>query len=118
MLDGCVGWPPDFVDRYRGAGYWQPRTLGELARHEARHNGDRLALAGSNCRLTYRALDAAADRVAAGLYRLGIGPRDRVVIQLPNVPQFVVVALALFRLGAVPVFVLPAHRRNEIQFLC
>ncbi|MEE3922465.1 AMP-binding protein [Micromonospora sp. BRA006-A] len=60
--------------------------------------------------MTYAELDAAADRFAAGLHRLGLRAEDRVVVQLPNTAAFVVVALGLFRLGAVPVFALPSHR--------
>jgi 2,3-dihydroxybenzoate-AMP ligase len=69
-------------------------------------------------RLTYRKLDVAADRLATGLHRLGIRPHDRVVVQLPNVPEFITTSIALFRLGALPVFALPAHRSSEIKYLC
>ncbi|MDP5008060.1 MAG: AMP-binding protein, partial [Glaciimonas sp.] len=43
---------------------------------------------------------------------------DRVVVQRPNVAEFFAVCFALFRLGAIPVFALPAHRRSEINYFC
>ena len=55
--------------------------------------------------------------MAADLIALGIGPRDRVLLHLPNVPEFVVLAFALFRIDALPVFALPAHRELEINDL-
>ncbi len=48
----------------------------------------------------------------------GIGRGDRVVVQLPNVAAFVVAVFALWRLGALPVFALPAHRRAEVEYFC
>ena len=68
-------------------------------------------------RMTYAELSRRADRLAGGLIRWGVRPLDRVVVQLPNVPEFVVVVLALFRAGAIPVLALPGHRRSEISHL-
>jgi 2,3-dihydroxybenzoate-AMP ligase len=42
---------------------------------------------------------------------------DRVVVQLPNVPEFLPVVFGLWRLGAWPVFALPAHRESELRHL-
>lgn len=65
---------------------------------------------------TYAELDARVERLAAGLAALGLGRGERVVVQLPNVPEFVRVVFALWRVGALPVFALPAHRRAEIDY--
>ncbi|MFD9905444.1 (2,3-dihydroxybenzoyl)adenylate synthase, partial [Streptomyces sp. NPDC059063] len=43
---------------------------------------------------------------------------DRVVVQLPNIAEFFEVIFALFRIGALPVFALPAHRETEIAYFC
>ncbi len=40
------------------------------------------------------------------------------MVGLANSVEFVELALALFRLGALPVFALPAHRRAELEHLC
>ncbi|MFI7011818.1 (2,3-dihydroxybenzoyl)adenylate synthase [Streptomyces sp. NPDC050145] len=119
MLDGCVPWPEDLAARYRADGYWRGETLGALLRRWAGEYGDREALVGADGRrrLTYRALDAWCDRLAAGFAARGVAPGDRVLVQLPNTPDFVAVCFALFRLGALPVFALPAHRENEIRHL-
>src|SRR5206468_12909537 len=80
--------------------------------------GQRTALVARNRRWSYAEVDAKADRLATGLQLLGLKGGDRVVIQLPNVPEFVVLCFALFRLGGLPVLALPAHRRSEITYLC
>jgi non-ribosomal peptide synthetase component E (peptide arylation enzyme) len=45
----------------------------------------------------------------------GFRPGDRVVLQLPNGLDFVLVFLALGRIGVIPVLTLPAHRLVEIS---
>ncbi|MFD0052416.1 (2,3-dihydroxybenzoyl)adenylate synthase [Streptomyces sp. NPDC127168] len=114
-------WPAEFADRYREAGYWRGETFGGVLRERAAAHPDRVALvdpAPERRVRTYRELDEAADRLAAGFAARGIGRGDRVVVQLPNVAEFVEVVFALFRIGALPVFALPAHRDTEILHFC
>lgn len=117
-LEGWTPWPAGLVERYRQVGYWRGETLGDMLRERAAQHGERIALIGGERRLSYRELDERASRLAAGLQRLGIHPGDRVVVQLPNIAEFFEVCFALFRLGALPVLALPAHRRAEITYFC
>ncbi|WP_269854820.1 (2,3-dihydroxybenzoyl)adenylate synthase [Streptomyces sp. RPT161] len=117
MLDGFTGWPEEFATRYRERGYWQGYTLGSLLRDRAVARPAHTAVIDGDRRWTYHELDERADRLAAGLHGLGIAPEDRVLVHLPNVAEFLVLSFALFRLGAIPVFALPAHRETEIGHL-
>ncbi|GAA1025491.1 MULTISPECIES: (2,3-dihydroxybenzoyl)adenylate synthase [Amycolatopsis] len=114
MLAGAHPWPPEFAARYRAEGYWTGETLADLGRNWARADGMRTAIVGGERRVGYAELDRRADELAAGLAELGLCPGDRAIVQLPNTVAFVEVTLALFRLGVVPVFALPAHRALEI----
>jgi len=118
MLPGFTPWPAELAERYLREGYWNGELLGDLLRPWSQSDPGRIAVVADDRRLTYREMDVAADRLAVGLSRLGLRRYDRVVVQLPNVPEFITLAIALFRLGAVPVFALPAHRSNEIKYLC
>ncbi|MFF9479680.1 (2,3-dihydroxybenzoyl)adenylate synthase [Streptomyces sp. NPDC014733] len=114
-------WPEEFAARYRAAGYWRGETFGAVLRARAAAHPDRTALidpAPERRTWTYRELDEAADRMAAGFAARGIAKGDRVVVQLPNVGEFLVVVFALFRIGALPVYALPAHRDTEITYFC
>ncbi|MEV4114809.1 AMP-binding protein [Nonomuraea sp. NPDC049695] len=111
-------WSDDEAARYRAKGYWRGETFGRMLRELAEAHGPRPALISPEARWTFRDLDERADRLAAGLGAAGIRPGDRVVVQLPNVPEFHQVCFALFRLGALPVFALPAHRSAEISYFC
>jgi long-chain acyl-CoA synthetase len=53
--------------------------------------------------LTYRQLDQASDRVAANLVAAVIEPGDRVALQLPNIPQFLIPYFGILKAGAVVV---------------
>ncbi|MFD9323675.1 (2,3-dihydroxybenzoyl)adenylate synthase [Streptomyces sp. NPDC060053] len=114
-------WPDGFAARYRAAGHWRGETFGGVLRARAAAHPDRVALvdpAPERRTWTYRELDERADRLAAGFAARGIGRGDRVVVQLPNVGEFVEVVFALFRIGALPVYALPAHRYTEVSYFC
>ncbi|MGW0830442.1 (2,3-dihydroxybenzoyl)adenylate synthase [Streptomyces prunicolor] len=114
-------WPAEFAARYRAAGHWRGETFGGFLRERAAAHPDRIALvdpAPERRTWTYRELDERADELAAGFAAHGIGKGDRVVLQLPNVGEFVEAVFALFRIGALPVYALPAHRESEIGHFC
>ncbi|MEU8373286.1 AMP-binding protein [Micromonospora sp. NPDC048894] len=113
-LDGTVPWPPELVARYTERGYWTHRSLGAQLYAAADADPTATCLVDGPVRLTFAELTARADGAATRLRELGIRPDDRVVVQLPNCWEFVVLTVACFRLGAVPVMALPAHRRQEI----
>ncbi|MFE9097121.1 (2,3-dihydroxybenzoyl)adenylate synthase [Streptomyces sp. NPDC007264] len=114
-------WPAEFAERYRAAGHWRGETFGQMLRARAGQHPDRIAVvdpAGAGRRWTYAELDGRADRLASGFLAAGIRRGDRVVVQLPNVAEFFETVFALFRIGALPVFALPAHRDVEIAYFC
>ncbi|NBE53345.1 AMP-binding protein [Streptomyces boluensis] len=117
MLDGCTPWPEEFTDRYWTAGYWQGVTLDNLLRLWALDHGPRTALVHGDTHLTYANLNRRVDRMAAGFRLRGLRPQQRVVVQLPNVPEFVVAVFALFRVGAVPVLCPVAREPSEVSRL-
>lgn len=114
-LDGVVPFPPEFQARYRERGYWEDRTLEEVFREAFARHGERVALIWGDEKITYADLSRRVDRLASWLWKEGLRPLDRVVIHLPNCPEFVYLHFALQRLGVVPVMALAAHRRHEIE---
>jgi 2,3-dihydroxybenzoate-AMP ligase len=110
-------WPDADAEHYRRAGYWSGRTFGSYLRSWAAARPRHVALVDGDRSWTYAQLDMAADRLARGFGRLGIERGDRVVVQLPNRAEFVLVWFGLQRIGAVPVHAMPGHRRTEIRHL-
>jgi len=115
MLPGTIDWPADAAARYRAAGWWDGSTLFSVLERSAQRWPDKAALVAGESRLSYRALQARATRLAARLLALGLQPRDRVLMQLPNCIEFAVVYFALARIGAIPVMALRSHRHAELR---
>ncbi|MBM7473698.1 (2,3-dihydroxybenzoyl)adenylate synthase [Subtercola frigoramans] len=117
ILPGTVPWPEDFQRRYREEGYWADRTIASYIVEAAGKAPDACALVSGTTRLSYRELVDQMDAGAENLLALGLKAGDRVLVQLPNNWQFVVLTLACFRVGIIPVMTLPAHRRHELLYL-
>jgi 2,3-dihydroxybenzoate-AMP ligase len=115
MLAGCTPWPVGLAELYRRKGYWEDVTLREMLSRSGRDYPEKPALIFAERRITYRELVETSDRLAAGLIRTGLAPRDRVVLHLPNIPEIVCVFLALVTIGAIPVMGLPSHRLGELR---
>jgi 2,3-dihydroxybenzoate-AMP ligase len=115
MLPLAQTWPDDLAAAYRRKGYWRGETFSDLLRAQAAARPDAVAVVGGDQRWTYAELLARAETAAAGFLALGLRPGERVVVQLPNIPQFLSAVFGLFRAGLVPVYALPAHRITEIR---
>ncbi len=87
---------------------WQARVL---------RNPDRSAVAYFDGSMTARELDNASDALAAALHTRGTGRGDGVGIYLQNIPQYAIVLLALWKLGAAAVVLSPMYRRHELRRL-
>jgi len=68
-------------------------------------------------RLTFAQYKVAAERVAAGLKRLGVDEGTPVSWVLPTRVEALVLAAALARLGAVQNPILPIYRQREVSFI-
>ena len=118
MLEGVVPYPPEFAARYRQKGYWEDRSLTSIFDEIFSRFSERPALVSESRQISYGELAQHAERLALHLLKLGIQPLDRVVVQLPNVPEFVYLYFALQKIGAIPIMALPPHRHLEIlQFV-
>jgi len=102
------GVPPSLV--------YEPLTLPQFLEQAAARYGDAPAILFHNCRLTYRELKDAVDRLATAFAALGVGPGTRVAIQLPNIPQVVIAYYAALQLGAPAVLTNPLYVPREIEY--
>ncbi|WP_219537576.1 (2,3-dihydroxybenzoyl)adenylate synthase [Nonomuraea guangzhouensis] len=119
ISDHVVPWPDAEAQRFAAEDYWAGVPLGQLLREVADRTPDAPALADpvAGLRLTHAELAERADAAAVRLLDLGIGRGDRIVVQLGNGWEFVVLTLACLRAGIVPVMALPGHRRSELTYL-
>lgn len=116
-LEGFVPFPTELAERYRAAGYWEDRSLASFFDEICQKYADRIALivATTGESVTYAQVADRATKLAQGLLASGLQPGDTVVMQLPNVPEFVYLYLALQKAGIRPVMALPGHRYTEVS---
>ncbi len=105
------------------AGHWRDITINDSLDEAVATNGDALALtatqfdSGEVRSFTFNELNTMVNRVAVGLYRLGIRPSDVVAVQLPNWWEFTVSHLACARIGAVTNPLMHIFRERELEFM-
>ncbi len=114
-LPGVVPYPAEFAARYRAKGYWHDRTLDQVFGELFDVHADRVALLHGDEVITYAQLARRRATLAAKLHDLGLRRRERVVMHLPNAPEFLYLYFALQMIGVIPVLALAPHRRLEID---
>jgi cyclohexanecarboxylate-CoA ligase len=111
------------IGELRAAGWWRDRYLLEHFAAAAAAVPERIAVVdhrtetGVRHALSYRELDARANRIAAGLAAVGVGPGAVVSFQLPNWWEFVAIHLACLKLGAISNPLMPIFRERELEFM-
>ncbi len=118
MLPGANPFPEEFVQLYYQNKWWSGITLGEMLDRTSEIYPHKEAFVGDGLRLTYRELREWTDRAAIAFLELGIGKLDRVLLQIPNWPEFVFSYYGLHKIGAIPVMCLPRFSQREIEHFC
>ncbi|GAB4313149.1 MAG: long-chain fatty acid--CoA ligase [Promethearchaeota archaeon] len=106
----AANWPPETPRRLD----YEVIPVDEIPRRNARKYPDAPAIYFEGFRMTHAELDRAIERFAGGLAGAGLQRGDVVLIDLPNVPQFVVAFYGVLRAGGVPNPVIPLNRYAEI----
>ena len=106
-------WPPEV-----------PKTLDypeisvpELMHRAARRHPDRVAYRFFGRPMTYGECEAAIDRFAAGLRKIGVHPGDRVSLMLLTTPHFPVVLGGVLQAGGIVVQTNPLYTPHELEHL-
>ncbi len=89
-------------------------SLGQMLRNTAETYPESKAIYFEGFQMTYKELDEAADQFATALTRMGIKKGDIILIDLPNVPQFVIAYFGIVRIGAIANPIIPLNRFTEI----
>jgi fatty-acyl-CoA synthase len=94
-------------------------TVGELLEQNARDYPDREALVYSDrdLKYTFREFNERVEKLARGMYAIGITKGDHVGIWATNVPDWLTVFYATARLGAVLVTVNTSYRPSELEYV-
>ena len=105
-----ANWPeetPRHVD-------YEVLSLGQMLRNTTTNYPESHAIYFEGFRMTYKELDQFVDQFATALSKMGIKKGDVVLIDLPNVPQFIIAYYAIVRIGAIANPIIPLNRFTEI----
>lgn len=91
-------------------------NIAMLLRESTRRKPDQTALIMDQRKLSYSQLSMAAESFTTGLHQLGVTRGDRVLLVLPNVPQFPICFFGAAYLGAVNVPVNVLYKEAEVSF--
>ena len=78
---------------------------------------DKTCLIYLGSKFTYSQILYKVDRLAGSLLKIGVKPGDRVIIYLPNLPQWVIAWFALQRVGAVAVPITPYYVPYDLKYI-
>lgn len=97
--------------------WWPNERLQDSLLRALERTPDKVAVTDVHGRLTYSQLAEQVDSCAAGLLGIGVRSGDVVTAQLPNWNEFVVLMLAVERIGAVLNPVAPIFRHRELRVM-
>jgi acyl-CoA synthetase (AMP-forming)/AMP-acid ligase II len=111
--------------QHRESGWWGDKSFADLFFANAVEHPDRLALVdapnredfafGAPQRLTYAELEAEIDRIAGALVVAGVGKDDVLLVQLPNISEFVALYFAAAQIGAIVSPAAVQYRSHELK---
>ena len=91
-------------------------NMAMLLELSARRDPGKVAVILDDIKLRYAEVNGAANTIANGLVKLGVGPGDKVAMMLPNTPHFVICYYAILKTGATVVPLNVLFKRHEIAY--
>jgi non-ribosomal peptide synthetase component E (peptide arylation enzyme) len=117
LLDGVPPYRKEDAERYQRLRWWPGLTLGDLLDKAADVYPDKEGFSDGRTTLTFQEARDRTNRLALSLMNLGIAPKDRVLVQVPNWNEFVLAYFAVQKIGAVAVLLIDRFRQHEIGHL-
>jgi non-ribosomal peptide synthetase component E (peptide arylation enzyme) len=117
VFEGFTPYDPEAAQLYEKRRWWLSLTLGDMFDKASDLYPEREALVGAGKRYTWLELRTLVDNMAYNLLKEGFQPGDTVLLQLPNVPEFVISYYALQKAGLVMVLLTVNHTGREIAHL-
>ena len=119
--------PSTTIEHYQNLGWWGKATLRSLFDEALRDFADREALldppnrqalvGGEPNRLSYTQIDALTDKLGCLMYASGLRQGDKLLLQMPNVVEIVLVYLAASRLGLIVSPVAMQYGHFELAYI-
>jgi len=117
-IDGFVEYEKEDRELYNKKRWWLGMTWGDMFDKATDIYPDKIGLVDGVGRWKYSQLREKVDRLAISFMKLGIKPRDWVLLQFPNWHEYIISFFAMQKIGALTVLLIPRHNQSEINHLC
>ena len=117
-IDGFTEYAKEDREKYNNRRWWLGMTWGDMFDKATDIYPDKVGLVDGLGQWTYTQLREKVDRLAISLIKLGIKPRDWVLLQFPNWHEYVITFFAMQKIGALTLLLIPRHNESEINHLC
>ena len=92
-------------------------TLKSMLEKTANQYGGKTAIVMGDRRVSYAELDAASNKVANALIKMGVSKGDHVAMMLPNSPEFASIYFGIIKAGSIAVPLDVRYKVNELASL-
>ncbi len=99
------------------ADWFEKVTIGTLPERAARRWGRREAVGFRDRRSTFAEVSANVDRIACGLIAVGVEPGAKVALWMLNRPEWIEIAFAVMKIGAVLVPINTRLRTDDVAYI-
>ncbi|OGP53893.1 MAG: hypothetical protein A2Y65_01575 [Deltaproteobacteria bacterium RBG_13_52_11] len=116
-IKGFTEYAKEDREQYSRMRWWLGMTWGDMLDKATDIYPDKIGLVDGVGRWTNREVREKVDRLAISLMKLGIKPRDWVLLQFPNWHEYILAFFAMQKIGALTVLLIPRHNQSEINHL-
>lgn len=95
----------------------KPQTVIEAFEAQVQKRPDKTAIVFLGTEFTYAQIGDYVKRFAASLYGLGVSPGDKMILYVPNSPQWVIAWLAIQKIGGIAVPITPIYTSHDLQYI-
>jgi long-chain acyl-CoA synthetase len=106
-----------WLEKCRSMRTSESETLGDVLDVPMQIDPEKVAIHFEDLAISYRELDARANRVANALGEAGVRPGDRIAIHVDNRPDFIEIFLGVMRAGGVLVPTNVMYTRDELEHI-
>ncbi|MGO4888381.1 class I adenylate-forming enzyme family protein [Anaerobacillus sp. MEB173] len=106
------------VNHYVKTKQWGEESFVDYLEQHAKTNPNRVAITDENgIDTTYAQLQQQTDQIALALLELGLGPGDRIAVQLPNCNEFILTLMGAAKASIVPVFCHMPYTEHDLDYV-
>jgi long-chain acyl-CoA synthetase len=94
-----------------------PQTIVEAFEKQVQKHPDKTAMIFLGTEFSYAEIGEYVKRFAAALYGMGVREGEKMIIYIPNSPQWVIAWLGIQKIGGVAVPITPIYTSHDLQYI-